>query len=405
MVIANIPAQPSVLLTGFERVLRARLDDAAFYWQDDRKVAFQQRLTSLERVVFQARLGSMAEKSQRISALSRLLAQQIDPTLCASAAQSALYAKCDLVTGMVGEFPELQGIMGGYYYPINPAEELADRAIALAIREHYQPQGAGDSLPSSTLGAILALADKLDTLVGYFGIDLAPTGAKDPFALRRAALGIIRILMAPQAQEWRLSLRNILAYAYGLYTANQLTCSAVQAIDALMAFFYGRLSAHLKADGIEYDLIEAVQSREMDDLADVVERIHALAQFKKQSVCPILIQANKRIVNLLEKSIGESSTNEALHLNPTLLTEPAEQHLYKSLSAVQNVVAQVVAKRDYVQALQLLAGLRDPIDQFFNDILVMDPRLEIRLNRLALLREVRHSFGLVADISRLTQPD
>ncbi len=404
VVIANSEADPAVLVQGFERVLRARLADAAFYWQDDRRVDLRQRLETLERVVFQARLGSMAEKSRRIAALARRIAEQFDPACAALAATAGLYAKCDLVTGMVGEFPELQGIMGGYYYLASTDD---DRQVAQAIREHYQPQGAGDSLPASALGSMLSLADKLDTLTGYFGLDMAPTGAKDPFALRRAALGVLRILLAVAERGWHLPLRPLLEAAHGLYADGVLSRDAAQTTDAIMAFFYGRLSAWLRADGVEYDTMESVQQLAIDRMDDVVARVRALEQFRTHADCASLVAANKRIVNLLEKSAGRTGSDETdgmvagAEVRGEHLQEPAERELFQALGAVRPSVAVAVQQGDYARALATLASLRTPVDRFFAGILVMDERAEIRQNRLALLRDLRHSFNTVADISRL----
>ncbi|MBF0125416.1 MAG: glycine--tRNA ligase subunit beta, partial [Magnetococcales bacterium] len=267
--IANMElADPSVLVRGYERVLRARLADAAFYWQEDRRVELRQRLTSLEQVVFQNRLGSMRQKAERLARLTAIIAHGLgeDAATAEAAEQAGRYAKCDLVTGMVAEFPELQGIMGGYYYPLVDDSDRG-RLVARAIGEHYQPQGASDSLPTSPLGAMLALADRLDTLVGYFGIGLVPTGAKDPYALRRAALAVIRILMG---RSWYLSLRSLLERAYGLYDGGVFGGQDQEAcLAALLQFFDGRLASHLKSGGFSYDLVEAVQALGLDDVVDV----------------------------------------------------------------------------------------------------------------------------------------
>ncbi|MBF0158730.1 MAG: glycine--tRNA ligase subunit beta [Magnetococcales bacterium] len=398
--IANMElTDPSVLVRGYERVLRARLADAAFYWQEDRRTGLRQRLDDLEQVVFQNRLGTMRQKAERLARLTALVAQILnEPALVAAAEQAGRYAKCDLVTGMVAEFPELQGIMGGYYYPSSDHSDQ-EQLVARAIREHYQPQGAGDSLPLSSLGAMLALADRVDTLVGYFGMGLVPTGAKDPYALRRAALGVIRILINDRT-SWHVPLRPLLEQAYDLYGEEVLAGrNRDSTITALLQFFYGRLAAHLKLNGFSYDLIDAVQALMLDDLTDVWHRVMALNRFKQQPDYESLVMLNKRIANILEKS--DVLARPLGPVDPSLLYEPAEQDLYRAVEGVEVIVKQAVAQRDYDQALLSLTGLRTVVDRFFVEILVMAEQEDRRHNRFALLTRVRQAFRRVADVSCL----
>ncbi|MBF0161142.1 MAG: glycine--tRNA ligase subunit beta [Magnetococcales bacterium] len=389
-------ADQAVLVRGFERVLRARLEDAAFYWNEDRKIALADRLNGLRQVVFQAKLGTLHQKAVRMAALAGMAAEYFTPTLPPEQVQqAALLCKCDLISGMVGEFPELQGIMGAYYL----REEGGSEAVATAIRHHHRPQGMGDQLPESPLGTLIALVDKWDTLVGCFAVGLAPTGTKDPFALRRAALGVIRMVLD---NNLHLPLRTILLAAHGLYEAGVLEESGEQTVLQLQSFFYGRLTAFLKSEGWEGDLLEAVQALELDDLQDMVLRVHALAAFKGLPSCGALVAANKRIANILDKAVGVEAEGS---LDSTLLRLPAEMALQKAVASCAVEVAQRVQRRAYGEALQQLALLRPAIDQFFDEVLVMDPDPAIRRNRLALLAQVRQSFRQVADVRHLVMPE
>lgn len=400
VVISNMETRDQgVLVQGFQRVLRARLEDAAFYWQEDRKHPLERRLESLDGVVFQAKLGTVGAKVQRLVAL----AQRLAPVTGAEAevcAQAARLSKCDLITGMVGEFPELQGVMGAYY----ALHDGVTQVVATAIREHYLPQGAADALPVTPAGTALALADKLDTLTGCFGINLVPTGAKDPFALRRAALGVIRMTLAG---DLRLSLREALGAAYDGYAHGRLTRSRAETVEALLTFFYGRLQSHLKADGFDYDLIEAVQALGLDDLTDGVARVKALAEFRqttgRDGAYASLVAANKRMANLLEKSAAESARPE--RVDGALLKEEAERNLAAALDRSMSEVARLVERGEHGAALARLATLREPIDAFFDQVMVMVEDVGLRGNRLALLAGVREGFRLVADITRLVLPE
>lgn len=396
--IANmVVPDPGVLVKGYARVLRARLEDAAFYWQEDRKRTLEERLAGLKGVVFQARLGTLYDKSMRMVALGVDLARRVDPALVGVVEPAARLAKCDLVTGMVGEFPELQGIMGSYY----ARHDGLDQRVAEAIREHYQPQGAGDSLPNSLGGVCLSLADKLDTLVGCFGIGLTPTGNKDPFGLRRAALGVIRMVL--NGAGLRLPLREVLGQAHRHYAAGVLERHEEQTVEGLLEFFYGRLQAHLKAEGLDYDLIDAVQALGHDDLWDAVRRVRALAAFKSLPSYASLVAANKRIANILTKSGGELGARP--RVDPELLSEPAERGLHAALVKHGGAVTRACEGGEYGEALTTLAGLREVIDRFFDDVLVMAEEQALRRNRLALLHQVRAAFHQVADVSRLVLPE
>ncbi|MBF0414194.1 MAG: glycine--tRNA ligase subunit beta [Magnetococcales bacterium] len=381
---------------GYERVLRARLEDAAFYWDEDRKEPLINRLESLKNVVFQAKLGTLYDKTVRMEQLVTRLAAIAGSRVNSDQVLTATrLCKCDLVTGMVGQFPELQGIMGGYY----ARHAGADPAIVQAIREHYRPMGAADSVPESLEGRLVSLADKLDTLAGCFGIGLVPTGTKDPFALRRAALGIIRMLLDDGGVRFHWV--TLMESAYDAFAPGVLTNNRQQTVDNLTAFFDGRLQNHLKTSGFDYDLIEAVQTLGLDDCYDIRERIVALNQFRTMESYGALVAANKRIANILSKA----TENWQHHpLDPAQFTEPAEGELLGHLVEVEQQVDAAIQHGNYAHALGHLAGLRAGIDTFFDQIMVMDPDMGKRLNRLALLARVRGAFYKVADISRLSAP-
>jgi glycyl-tRNA synthetase beta chain len=392
--VSNIDTKDNgVLVTGYQRVLRARLEDAAFYWKADQSVSLESRLEGLKSVVFQASLGTVYEKSMRIEGLAKLIAANIPDAPLEDTVYAARLCKCDLITGMVGEFPELQGIMGSYY----ALASGANSEVSGAIRDHYRPQGAADELPATPGGMVVSIADKIDTLVGCFAVGLAPSGAKDPFALRRAALGVIRIVLAGSGVH--MPLKTVLDSAYDSYSDGILTDSKADSTEKIVAFFYGRLQNYLKADGFDYGLIDAVQALGLDDLYDVVLRVQALAEFKKRPSYAALVAANKRIANILAKSGKDGA--EIGGVDSSLLTDPAEIEMHKQVVECANVVTGCVASQEYDQALTALAKLRETIDLFFDKVMVMDENITVRDNRLALLALVRGTFGKVADVSRL----
>ncbi|MBF0446017.1 MAG: glycine--tRNA ligase subunit beta, partial [Magnetococcales bacterium] len=387
----------SVLVTGYQRVLRARLEDAAFYWKSDQSISLESRLEGLKTVVFQAKLGTVYEKSMRIEILAKQIVDSVPQAIKEDTLRAARLCKCDLTTGMVGEFPELQGIMGSYYALASEASSN----VAGAIRDHYRPQGAADDLPTNPSGMVVSIADKIDTLVGCFAVGLAPSGAKDPFALRRAALGVIRILLAGDGV--RLPLKSLLELAYDSYADGVLEDEKAEITQKIIDFFYGRLKNYLKADGFDYDLIDAVQALELDDIYDVVMRVQALAKFKKQASYAALVAANKRIANILAKSKKSAEQIKSMEsaIDKNLLSVAAEKELYQKVVACSDVVTNCVETQVYDEALTALAELRETIDQFFDQVMVMDENVTVRENRLALLALVRGTFGKVADVSRL----
>ena len=388
--ISNLDSpNPGAIRRGNERVVRPRLADAAFFWQQDRRSPLKARTALLDSVVFQKKLGSIGEKSRRVAALAKRIASLVggDP---AAAERAALLAKCDLVTAMVGEFPELQGIMGRYY-------ALADgeaAEIGTAIEEQYLPRFAGDRLPAGATGQVLALADKLDTIAGIFVIGQRPTGNKDPFGIRRAALGVVRILIEC---ELDLDLPALVAEA----VAAQPVSGDSTMADDIVAFLHERLRGYY-LDGAgpllaPHDAFEAVLARRPKSLVDFHQRLTAVLEFLRLDAATALAAANKRIGNILRQAdVGEPGGVDA-----ALLREPAEQALHEQVARLAREVAPLVAQRQYRAALEQLASLRAVVDRFFDEVLVMDPDDAVRANRLALLGRLRALFMDIADVSRL----
>jgi len=385
--ISNLESQnPDAVRQGFERVIRPRLADARFFWDQDRKHGLESWKATLENVVFQKQLGSIANKTRRIAAISQHIAAEngLDEGLASKAAE---LCKCDLMSEMVGEFPDLQGTMGRYYAQAAGENML----VADAIEEHYQPRFASDKLPASPLGRTLALADRIDTLIGIFAIGQKPTGTKDPFGLRRAALGIVRILQhgAPD-----YSLSQLLATAAN-QLSQQLEVKPEVLVDA-REFILERMRHHYQSEsGYKAPLFNAVAAVEDDDLRDFEQRITALAEFMQRPEAESLAGANKRIRNILRKADADDLGGE---INPAA---GVEQQLHQAIADMSDSVATLVAAKDYGTALDKLAGLKPLIDQFFEDVMVMDEDLAVRRSRLALVASVEKLFGQVADFSRL----
>ena len=394
--VSNIQsAQPDVVRTGNERVVRPRLSDAAFFWEQDRKRALAARLPELEAVTFQAQLGSQGARVERIAALAAAMA----PALAAekfAVGRSAHLCKCDLLTAMVGEFPELQGIMGAYY-------ALADgepEAVAIAIREHYQPRSASDELPSTAVGATVALADKLDLLAGVFALGQKPSGTKDPFGLRRAAIGLLRILLDRRVE---LELPALIRAAVAAQPLPDVAARLESVSAEIYDYILERLRAQLLegASAVTTEMFDAVLALRPASVVDVDARLRALAGFVGRSESQSLAAANKRIANILRKSEPGAGTGDAAAVDSALLCEAAEAELHQALSALRGRVDEQVLSRDYAGALDTLAALRPQVDAFFDQVLVNDPDATLRANRLALLAALRALFMRVADFSRL----
>ncbi|MDH4419278.1 MAG: glycine--tRNA ligase subunit beta [Acidovorax sp.] len=389
LVVSNIsPEDPSFVTGGNERVVRPRLADAKFFFDQDRKKTLASRVEGLGKVVYHNKLGTQGERVERVRAIAKAIATQLgDAALVADADQAALLAKTDLVTDMVGEFPELQGIMGGYY----ALNDGLGETVAHAIEDHYKPRFAGDSLPRNTAGVVVALADKLETLVGMFGIGNLPTGDRDPFALRRHALGVIRMLVE---KDLPLDLGALLAGAVPAFGDKITDASA-----ALADFIYDRLAGSLREQGYSAQEVDAVLALRPQRLALVEKQLAAVRAFAALPESPALAAANKRVGNILKKAEVEGPVDA--HVNPALLQEQAEKDLF---AALQRFVPEANAQfdaGDYTASLQTLAVLRAPVDAFFDDVMVNAEQLDVRMNRLGLLKMLHNAMNRVADLSRL----
>ncbi|HEY0202219.1 MAG TPA: glycine--tRNA ligase subunit beta [Burkholderiaceae bacterium] len=399
LVVSNIrPADPSAVIGGNERVVRPRLADAKFFFDQDRKKTLESRVPGLAKVVYHNKLGSQGERSERVRSISHAIVNQLRmatlpytvlskdeyDVLDSKVQQAALLAKTDLLTDMVGEFPELQGIMGGYYARF---EGLRD-GVAIAIEDHYKPRFAGDALPRNHTGTVLALADKLETLVGMFGTGNLPTGDRDPFALRRHALGVVRMLVE---KNLPLDLDALLRDALPPFG------ELVQDPSAPLAdFIYDRFAGLLREQGYSTQEVDAVLALRPQRLAEVAPRLDAVRAFAALPEAAALAAANKRIANILKKA----GTVDA-HVNPALLREPAEQALYAAMQATTPQADAQFEARDYTAALQTLAALRAPVDAFFDGVMVNAEEADLRLNRQGLLKTLHDAMNRVADLSRL----
>jgi glycyl-tRNA synthetase beta chain len=383
--ISNIDSrEPVRVREGNERVVRPRLSDAAFFYQQDRRAPLAAWRDDLDKVTFQAKLGSIGDKARRMQAFAAHIAPAIGGD-AALAERAALLCKCDLLSAMVGEFPELQGIMGAYY-------ALADGEnpeVAAALREHYQPRGAGDALPGTLTGAAVALADKLDTLAGIFAIGQKPSGTKDPFALRRAAIGVLRIILE---SRFDLDLGELVARALSLQPVQQAGCT-----EEVSSYVLERLRAHYQEAGVASEIFDAVLATGSPRPLDFDARVTAVAAFRALPEAQSLAATHKRIANTLKKSAAEAAAS----VDISLLRVDAERALHAALEDLSGAVEADLASRRYDTALTTLAGLRPAIDAFFNDVMVNDPDPALRANRLALVGRVRELFSGVADLSRL----
>ena len=381
------PEDRNVVVRGNERVLKARLSDAAFFFQDDLKVPLENRLEQLKKVVFQAKLGTSYEKVVRFTQLAAFLCRQIDSRLHESVERASLLCKTDLVTGMVGEFPKLQGIVGREY-----ARLLGEKPeVCEAIYEHYLPGFAGDRLPSSPVGDIVSIADKLDTIVGSFGVGLVPTGTADPFGLRRQALGIIRIILEKQ---YPLLLVQLIEESQR-QLKEKMGRPSEEVKQEVLDFFRVRYQNLLLEKGYPFDVIEAVISITFDELLDVQHRIEALRQAREWKDFESIVIGFKRAMNILKGvSLGE-------RVDASLLSEDAEKDLYQSFLKTREKVNHHLKKRDYESSLLEMTQMKKPIDQFFDDVMVMVDDEKVRNNRLALLSEIGGLFLKIADFSKL----
>jgi glycyl-tRNA synthetase beta chain len=377
---------------GNERVIRPRLSDADFFWNQDKKIPLAQRLEQLKPVVFQQQLGSLHDKTERIRLLAKFIASQIDADP-AAADRCAMLCKTDLMTEMVGEFPELQGIMGCYY----ARHDGEDEAVAVAINEHYMPRHAGDELPASAIGQAVAIADRMDTIAGIYAIGAMPTGEKDPYALRRAALGVLRIIIECHMQT--LSLTELLQHAISAYPAG-LFKQSQQAVTELYDFMLDRLRAYYQDSGISTDVFEAVRNLRPARPYDFDQRVHAVNTFRAMPEAESLAAANKRCHNILKQARAEG-LQLPVKITADKLKEASEMALARQISKMQDRINPLIRSFDYEPALMELAHLKQPVDDFFDNVMVMDEDPAIRDNRLALLHQLRSLFLQVADVSGL----
>lgn len=394
LIVSNInPVDASDVIGGNERVVRPRLADAKFFFDQDRKKTLESRLDSLDKVVYHNKLGSQGERTNRVRAIARLIANALnDATLMAQADVAAMLAKTDLPTDMVGEFPELQGIMGRYYAQ---HEGLADN-IAFAIEDHYKPRFAGDELPRSQVGIVVALADKLETLVGLFSIGEKPTGDKDPFGLRRQALGIIRMLIE---SKFPLKFDDLILAVLKEFDKEFDAEVSEQAsvVSSIKEFCLDRLSVNLREQGASPQEVDAVLALNPELLSEIPLRLAAVRAFASLEEAPALAAANKRVGNILKKVEGEVKAE----VNANLLQEPAEIALNEALSLVKPVADSTFESGDYTTSLKSLAALKAPVDAFFDNVMVNADDAALKANRLGLLATLHQAMNRVADLSKL----
>ena len=390
LIVSNIsPKDPSKVIGGNERVVRPRLADAKFFFDQDRKKTLESRLEGLNKVVYHNKLGSQGERNTRVVAIAKAIAEKINPSIIAKVEQAARLSKADLITDMVGEFPELQGIMGRYY----AQHEKLDDDVAYAIEDHYKPRFAGDAIPRETVGIIVALADKLETLVGLFSVGEKPTGDKDPFALRRQALGILRILIDAQLPVTFADIVATIALPnFKLNFEDQVSSS-----NAIREFCFDRLSVNLRDQGASPQEVEAVLSQAPAMLSEIPKRLDAVRNFASLIEAPALAAANKRVGNILKKVEGEVKSE----VNAGLLKEPAEIALNLALSKVKPQADKLFESGDYTASLQALAALKAPVDDFFDNVMVNADDPALRANRLGLLATLHQTMNRVADLSKL----
>ena len=381
----TLTEDPSVVIKGNERVLRARLSDARFFFEEDQKIRLDERVKSLKKVVYQQKLGTSFEKMERFKLLAEGLANKLNPAVKTQTSRAAWLCKADLVSGMVGEFPEVQGIMGREYALL----EGENTDVANAIAEHYLPTQAGGELPASDIGAFVSLADKLDTISGCFGVGLIPTGAADPYALRRATIGIIAIILE---KGYRLSLRTLIDDSLKLLST-KLTRPKEQVASDVLEFFRARF-VNLLGSSFAADAVDAAIAAGFDDLVDVKARIAALAEFKVHPDFEPLTVAFKRVGNIIKEGVDAP-------VDPSLFQDNAESDLYKAIQRVKSSAEGLISSGAWLEALTEIATLRGPVDRFFDKVMVMAEDSRVRTNRLALLTTIARLFGKIADFSRI----
>jgi len=405
IVVANLDAADGgkKIADGNSRVLSARLNDARFFWDNDGKVSLESRFEKLGNIVFHEKLGTVKDKAERVMALAKELAPKVgaDPV---QAERAAKLAKCDLVSDMVGEFAELEGVMGRYYATLQGEKQ----AVADAVRDHYKPKGPGDNVPADPVGVAVALADKLDTLVGFWAIDEKPTGSKDPFALRRAALGIIRIILEKQLRlhiaetcQTHLVTRRPIAGTGANLEATRAGSKVFVRIEDLLSFFADRLKVHLREQGARHDLIDAVFALGEDDLVLIVKRVEALGDFLATEDGKNLLAGYKRAANILaieEKKDGKSYSGQGISMPGD---PPEVDGLVSALAKAAPEATSALEREDFAGAMRALSKLRGPVDAFFDKVTVNAGVADVRENRLRILSQIRDALGRVADFSKI----
>ena len=386
--VANIESKdPQQIVAGNEKVVRPRLTDAEFFFKQDKKQKLEDFNLRLQNVVFQEKLGSVYDKAVRVSKLAAYIAQRIGGE-AALAARAGLLSKCDLATEMVGEFPEMQGV-AGYYYALNDGEP---QDVALALNEQYMPRGAGAELPTTLTGAAVAIADKLDTLVGIFGIGMLPTGSKDPYALRRAALGVLRILIDKKLD---LDLTQAVVFAVGQFGGKVKQAGLAEQV---LEFVFDRLRARYEDEGVDVSVYLSVRALQPGSALDFDQRVQAVQAFRKLPEADALAAVNKRVSNLLSKAEGLGTGD----VDPGLFADAKEFSLNSAIAKAENAVKPLIAERNYAEALARLATLREPVDAFFEAVMINAEDAGVRKNRYAMLARLRGLFVNIADISTLS---
>ncbi|MEJ2519328.1 MAG: glycine--tRNA ligase subunit beta [Desulfuromonadales bacterium] len=380
------PEDEQVVIKGNEKVIRARLSDAIFFWEEDQKVKLESNLASLKQVIYQAQLGTSYEKVERFTAIAKSLAECFEPEAVALTERAARLAKCDLESKMVYEFPELQGIMGREYARL----EGEDPRVATAIFEHYLPTEAGGTLPSDNVGAFISIADKIDTICGCFGVGLIPTGSADPYALRRSAIGILNIILE---QGYRIGIPDLVGQSLALL-APKLTRPLDEVRADVIAFIRLRLANMLTGRDYATDVVDAVLSARFDDPNDALARVQALSKLKGAEDFEPLAVAFKRVGNIIKGGVDQEVKSE-------LFEDDSERRLAEAVAMARQTVTDQVAQGHYTTALQTIAALREPVDNFFDDVMVMAKDERIKANRLALLTQVAALFNDIADFTRI----
>ena len=386
--VANIDSKdPQQIIAGNEKVVRPRLTDAEFFFKQDKKQKLEDFNLRLQNVVFQEKLGSVYDKAVRVSKLAAYIAPRIGGD-AAWAGRAGMLSKCDLATEMVGEFPEMQGV-AGYYYALNDGEP---QDVALALNEQYMPRGAGAELPTTLTGAAVAIADKLDTLVGIFGIGMLPTGSKDPYALRRAALGVLRILIDKKLD---LDLTQAVVFAVGQF-GNKVKQAGLA--EQVLEFVFDRLRARYEDEGVDVSVYLSVRALQPGSALDFDQRVQAVQAFRKLPEADALAAVNKRVSNLLSKAEGLGNGD----VDPGLFADAKEFSLNSAIAKAENAVKPLIAERNYAEALARLATLREPVDAFFEAVMINAEDAGVRKNRYAMLARLRGLFVNIADISTLS---